>query len=71
MLAEPIMNKDDEDMMVDFYPSSLGSLRTDLLEKMGELTGVRLGREGRPAAMAALQRHHRVAVPPYCIADAR
>ena len=42
VLVEPIVNKDDEDMMVDFYPSSLGSLTTEILEKMGELTGVSL-----------------------------
>jgi len=36
---EPIISDDDEDMMVGFYPPSLGSLRTDVLEKVGELEG--------------------------------
>ena len=39
---EPIISEDDQDMMVGFYPPSLGSLRTDILEKMGELEGVSL-----------------------------
>ena len=39
---EPIVSEDDEDMMVGFYPPSLGSLRTDILEKVGELEGASL-----------------------------
>lgn len=45
---EPIVSDDDEDMMVGFYPPSLGSLRTDVLEKAGELEGQSL--EERAAA---------------------
>jgi len=36
---EPIISDDDEDMMVGFYPPTLGSLRTDIMEKIGELEG--------------------------------
>jgi len=36
---EPIISEDDEDMMVGFYPPTLGSLRTDIMEKIGELEG--------------------------------
>lgn len=39
MALEPIISEDDEDMMVGFYPPSLGSLRCDMLEKVGELEG--------------------------------
>lgn len=39
---EPIVSEDDDDMMVGFYPPSLGSLRTDILEKTGELEGASL-----------------------------
>ena len=39
---EPIISEDDEDMMVGFYPPSLGSLRTDMMEKVGELEGATL-----------------------------
>ena len=36
---EPVISDEDENMMVGFYPPSLGSLRTDILEKVGELEG--------------------------------
>ena len=39
---EPVISDDDADMMVGFYPPSLGSLRTDILEKVGELEGASL-----------------------------
>jgi hypothetical protein len=39
MALEPIISEDDEDMMVGFYPPTLGSLRCDMLEKVGELEG--------------------------------
>ncbi|KAL7521098.1 hypothetical protein ACHAWX_005788 [Stephanocyclus meneghinianus] len=42
MALEPIISDDDEDMMVGFYPPSLGSLRCDILEKVGELDGASL-----------------------------
>lgn len=46
---EPIISDDDEDMMVGFYPPSLGSLRTDVLEKVGELEGQTLEERERAA----------------------
>jgi hypothetical protein len=39
---EPIISDDDDDMMIGFYPPTLGSLRTDILEKIGELEGASL-----------------------------
>ena len=39
---EPVISEEDSEMMVGFYPPSLGSLRTDVLEKMGELEGASL-----------------------------
>lgn len=39
MALEPIISDEDENMMVGFYPPSLGSLRCDMLEKAGELEG--------------------------------
>ena len=36
---EPVISDDDENMMVGFYPPSLGSLRSDIMEKIGELEG--------------------------------
>lgn len=42
MALEPIVSDDDEDMMVGFHPPSLGSLRCDMLEKVGELEGATL-----------------------------
>lgn len=39
MALEPIISEEDENMMVGFYPPSLGSLRCDMLEKVGELEG--------------------------------
>jgi hypothetical protein len=39
---EPIISDDDEDMMVGFYPPILSSLRTDMMEKVGELEGATL-----------------------------
>eukprot|EP00804_Cyclotella_cryptica_P002839 CCRYP_009371-RA/>CCRYP_009371-RA protein AED:0.00 eAED:0.00 QI:624/-1/1/1/-1/1/1/86/310 len=42
MALEPIISDDDEDMMVGFYPPTLGSLRCDILEKVGELDGASL-----------------------------
>jgi len=39
---DPIVSEEDDNMMVGFYPPSLGSLRTDMLEKTGELEGVSL-----------------------------
>ena len=50
LALEPIMieNDDDEDMMVGFYLPSLGSLRTEILEKMGELVGVSLEERADP-----------------------
>ena len=39
---EPIISDDDEDMMVGFYPPTLCSLRTDMMEKEGELEGATL-----------------------------
>jgi len=46
---EPIVSEDDEDMMVGFYPPSLGSLRTDVLEKVGELEGQSLEERAKAA----------------------
>ena len=45
---EQIVSEDDEDMMVGFYPSSLGSFRTEIFEKMGELAGVSLEERADP-----------------------
>lgn len=42
MALEPIISEEDENMMVGFYPPSLGSLRCDMLEKAGELEGATL-----------------------------
>jgi len=42
MALEPIISDEDENMMVGFYPPSLGSLRCDVLEKVGELEGASL-----------------------------
>jgi hypothetical protein len=42
MALEPIISDIDENMMVGFYPPSLGSLRCDMLEKVGELEGATL-----------------------------
>ena len=42
MALEPMISDDDEDMMVGFHPPSLGSLRCDMLEKVGELEGATL-----------------------------
>ena len=42
MALEPIISDDEEDMMVGFHPPSLGSLRCDMLEKVGELEGATL-----------------------------
>lgn len=39
---EPIISDEDDDMMVGFYPPTLGSLRTDILEKIGDLEGASL-----------------------------
>jgi len=39
---EPIISDDNDDMMIGFYPPTLGSLRTDILEKIGELEGASL-----------------------------
>lgn len=39
---EPIISDDDDDMMVGFYPPALSSLRTDMMEKVGELEGATL-----------------------------
>jgi len=39
---EPVVSEEDDDMMVGFHPPSLGSLRTDILEKTGELEGASL-----------------------------
>lgn len=39
---DPIISDDDEDMMVGFYPPTLDSLRTDMMEKVGELEGATL-----------------------------
>ena len=39
---EPIVSEEDDNMMVGFYPPSLGSLRCDVLEKVGELEGASL-----------------------------
>ena len=46
---EPIISDDDEDMMVGFYPPSLGSLRCDVMEKVGELEGSSLEERERAA----------------------
>jgi hypothetical protein len=46
---EPIISDDDENMMVGFYPPTLGSLRTDILEKIGELEGVSLEERAQAA----------------------
>jgi len=37
LALEPILDDDDESMMVGFYPPSLGSLRCDVMKKQGEL----------------------------------
>ena len=42
LALEPIVSEDGKDMMVDFYSPILGGLRTDIVEKMGELEGVSL-----------------------------
>jgi hypothetical protein len=39
MALEPVISEEDENMMVGFYPPTLGSLRCDMLEKVGELEG--------------------------------
>jgi hypothetical protein len=49
MALEPIISDDDDDMMVGFYPPSLGSLRCDVLEKVGELEGATLEERERAA----------------------
>ena len=46
---EPIISDDDDDMMIGFYPPSLGSLRTDMMEKVGELEGATLEERERAA----------------------
>jgi hypothetical protein len=46
---EPIISDEDETMMVGFYPPTLGSLRTDILEKIGELEGVSLEERAQAA----------------------
>lgn len=46
---EPIISDDDENMMVGFYPPTLGSLRTDILEKIGELEGASLEERAQAA----------------------
>jgi len=46
---EPIISDDDENMMIGFYPPTLGSLRTDILEKIGELEGVSLEERAQAA----------------------
>ena len=37
LALEPILDDDDESMMVGFYPPTLGSLRCDVMKKQGEL----------------------------------
>lgn len=37
LALEPILDEDDESMMVGFYPPRLGSLRCDVMKKLGEL----------------------------------
>ena len=37
LALEPILDEDDESMMVGFYPPTLGSLRCDVMKKQGEL----------------------------------
>ena len=37
--SEEESSDDDENMMVGFHPPSLGSLRSDIMEKVGELEG--------------------------------
>ena len=37
LALEPILDTDDESMMVGFHPPSLGSLRCDVMKKLGEL----------------------------------
>lgn len=46
---EPIISDEDENMMVGFYPPSLGSLRTDVLEKVGELEGASMEERAQAA----------------------
>ena len=46
---EPVISDDDENMMVGYYPPSLGSLRTDILEKEGELEGASLEERAQAA----------------------
>lgn len=46
---EPVISEEDENMMVGFYPPSLGSLRTDILEKVGELEGASLEERAQAA----------------------
>ena len=40
LALEPILDDDDESMMVGFYPPTLGSLRCDVMKKQGELEDV-------------------------------
>ncbi|KAL7545301.1 hypothetical protein ACHAWF_008655 [Thalassiosira exigua] len=47
---EPVISDEDEEMMVGFHPPSLGSLRTDVLEKVGELEGATLEDREKAAA---------------------
>eukprot|EP00571_Detonula_confervacea_P007539 CAMPEP_0172317860 /NCGR_PEP_ID=MMETSP1058-20130122/33076_1 /TAXON_ID=83371 /ORGANISM="Detonula confervacea, Strain CCMP 353" /LENGTH=480 /DNA_ID=CAMNT_0013032537 /DNA_START=1 /DNA_END=1443 /DNA_ORIENTATION=+ len=49
MALEPIISDNDDEMMVGFHPPSLGSLRTDLLEKEGELEGASLEERAQAA----------------------
>ncbi|KAL7468267.1 hypothetical protein ACHAXS_008494 [Conticribra weissflogii] len=49
LALEPIISDEDENMMVGFYPPSLGSLRCDVLEKVGELEGASLEERERAA----------------------
>lgn len=46
---EPVISDDDDEMMVGFYPPSLGSLRTDMMEKVGELEGASLEERAQAA----------------------
>lgn len=49
LALEPIISEEDDNMMVGFYPPTLGSLRTDILEKVGELEGASLEERAQAA----------------------
>jgi hypothetical protein len=49
LALEPIISEEDDNMMVGFYPPTLGSLRTDILEKVGELEGASLEERAKAA----------------------